>query len=103
MPKRRGGRRREARAARPERDLSQWAPKTKLGRMVLGGEITTLADAIQTGLPIREPEIVDFLLPETAVEVLDVNMVQRLTDSGGRVNYVITCIVGNKTGIHAFG
>src|SRR2546430_941081 len=103
MPKRRGGRRREARAARPERDLSQWAPKTKLGRMVLGGEITTLADAIQTGLPIREPEIVDILLPETEDEVLDVNMVQRMTDSGRRVNFVITCIVGNKDGFAGLG
>src|SRR5438094_630215 len=34
MPQRRGGRRqkRQARAARPERNLSEWLPKTKLGR-----------------------------------------------------------------------
>src|SRR5712691_11716576 len=103
MPKRRGGRRRDARAARPERDLTKWAPKTKLGRLVLGGDITTLGDAIQTGLPIREPEIVDILLPETEDEVLDVNMVQRMTDSGRRVNFVITCIVGNKDGFAGLG
>src|SRR2546423_12386163 len=103
MPQRRGGRRREARAARPERDLSKWAAKTKLGRLVLAGEITTLGDAIQTGLPIREPEIVDILLPETEDEVLDVNMVQRMTDSGRRVNFVITCIVGNKDGFAGLG
>ncbi|TLZ97274.1 MAG: 30S ribosomal protein S5 [Methanobacteriota archaeon] len=103
MPQRRGGRRREARAARPERDLTKWAPKTKLGRLVLAGEITTLGDAIQTGLPIREPEIVDILLPETEDEVLDVNMVQRMTDSGRRVNFVITCIVGNKDGFAGLG
>lgn len=102
MPKRRG-RRREARAARPERDLTEWKPRTKLGRLVLGGEITTLADAIKTGLPIREPEIVDILLPETEDEVLDVNMVQRMTDSGRRVNFVITCIVGNKDGYAGLG
>src|SRR3989442_12094351 len=105
MPKRRGGRRqkREARAARPERNLSEWLPKTKLGRMVLAGELTTLGDAIRTGLPIREPEIVDILLPETEDEVLDVNMVQRMTDSGRRVNFVITCIVGNKDGFAGLG
>src|SRR5207245_10966364 len=74
MPQRRGGRgrRREARAARPERNLSEWAPKTKLGRLVLAGELTTLGDAIRTGLPIREPELVDVLLPEPEDEVLDV-------------------------------
>ena len=104
MPQRRGGRRgREARAARPERNLSEWAPKTKLGRIVLNGEITTLGDAIRTGLPMREPEIVDVLLPETQDEVLDVNMVQRMTDSGRRVNFVITCIVGNKDGFAGLG
>jgi small subunit ribosomal protein S5 len=103
MPKRRGGRRREARAARPERDLTQWVPKTKLGRMVLAGELTTLGAAIKTGLPVREPEIVDVLLPETEDEVLDVNMVQRMTDSGRRVNFVITCIVGNKDGFAGLG
>jgi small subunit ribosomal protein S5 len=103
MAKRRGGRRREARAARPERDLTEWKPRTKLGRIVLSGGITTLADAIKTGLPIREPEIVDVLLPETEDEVLDVNMVQRMTDSGRRVNFVITCIVGNKDGYAGLG
>jgi small subunit ribosomal protein S5 len=104
MPQRRGGRRRrEARAARPERDLTQWVPKTKLGRMVLAGELTTLGAAIKTGLPVREPEIVDVLLPETEDEVLDVNMVQRMTDSGRRVNFVITCIVGNKDGFAGLG
>ncbi len=105
MPKRRGGKRgrRETRGARPERDLSEWVPKTKLGRMVMGGELTTLGDAIKTGLPIREPEIVDILLPETEDEVLDVNMVQRMTDSGRRVNFVITCIVGNKDGFAGLG
>ncbi|HEY5606147.1 MAG TPA: 30S ribosomal protein S5 [Thermoplasmata archaeon] len=106
MPKRRGGkrgRRGAPRGARPERDLSEWVPKTKLGRMVMGGELTTLGDAIKTGLPIREPEIVDILLPETEDEVLDVNMVQRMTDSGRRVNFVITCIVGNKDGFAGLG
>ena len=103
MPQRRGGRRREARASRPERNQSEWIPKTKLGRMVLAGQVTTLGDAIKTGLPVREPEIVDILLPETADEVLDVNMVQRMTDSGRRVNFVITCIVGNKDGFAGLG
>src|SRR5256884_1607695 len=105
MPQRRGGRgrKREARAARPERNLSEWAPKTKLGRLVLAGELTTLGDAIKTSLPIREHEIVDVLLPETEDEVLDVNMVQRMTDSGRRVNFVITCIVGNKDGFAGLG
>lgn len=79
-----------------------WSPKTKLGRMVKKGEITSMGDAIKTGLPIREPEIADILLPELDDEVLDVNMVQRMTDSGRRVKFVITVAVGNKDGYIGF-
>ncbi len=94
---------RPSRESRPERDLSQWTPKTKLGKLVLSGAVTTMGEAISSGLPIREPEIVDILLPETEDEVLDVNMVQRMTDSGRRVNFVITCVVGNKDGFVGLG
>lgn len=88
---------------RKTRDLSDWTPKTKLGRMVMQGEITTIGDALATGLPFREPEVVDILLPEMEDEVLDVNMVQRMTDSGRRVNFVITCVVGNQDGFVGLG
>jgi small subunit ribosomal protein S5 len=71
--------------------------------MVLSGTVTTMGEAIESGLPVREPEIVDILLPETEDEVLDVNMVQRMTDSGRRVNFVITCVVGNKDGFVGLG
>ena len=62
-----------------------------------------MSDAISSGLPIREPEIVDVLLPEIDDEVIDVNMVQRMTDSGRRVKFVITVAVGNKDGFIGFG
>lgn len=81
----------------------QWGPKTKLGRMIKEGAITTMSDALKTGLPLREPEIVDILLPELSDEVIDVNMVQRMTDSGRRVKFVITVSVGNNDGFIGFG
>jgi len=81
----------------------EWDPITKLGRMVRKREITTMGDALRTGLPIRESEIVDVLLPELEDEVLDVNMVQRMTDSGRRVKFVITVAVGNNDGYVGFG
>ena len=43
------------------------------------------------------------LLPELSDEVLDVNMVQRMTDSGRRVNFVITTVVGNCDGFIGLG
>ena len=106
MARRSGGRRRKRerpRTPRPPRDLSDWNPKTKLGNLVMRGEVTTMSDLIRTALPVREPEIVDILLPETEDDVLDVNMVQRMTDSGRRVNFVITCAVGNRDGFIGLG
>jgi len=88
---------------RKEQISIEWDPKTKLGKMVRKGEIKTMSDALKTGLPIREPEIVDLLLPELEDEVLDVNMVQRMTDSGRRVKFVITVAVGNNDGYVGFG
>ena len=80
-----------------------WSPKTRLGHMVEKGEITTMTDALKTRLPLREPEIVDILLPDLADEVLDVNMVQRMTDSGRRVRFAVSCVVGNSNGYVGLG
>lgn len=80
-----------------------WVPKTKLGKLVYSGKITTMSDALATRLPIKEPEVVDILLPELMDEVLDVNMVQRMTDSGRRVRFAITAVVGNGDGFVGMG
>ncbi len=91
-------RRRNQSPAEAEAAIIEWEPKTKLGRLVKSGKITTMHDALKSGLPLREPEIVDILLPDLEDEVLDVNMVQRMTDSGRRVKFLITVAVGNKNG-----
>ncbi|MCL1983922.1 MAG: 30S ribosomal protein S5 [Methanomassiliicoccaceae archaeon] len=80
-----------------------WIPRTRLGQMVLNGEITTMSDALATKLPLREAEIVDILLPELKDEVIDLNMVQRMTDSGRRVRFAVTCVVGNSDGFVGVG
>ena len=80
-----------------------WTPKTRLGKMVKNGEITTMSDALKSGLPMREPEIVDLLLPTVEDEVIDVKMVQRMTDSGRRVQFRAVVIVGNRNGYIGFG
>ncbi len=81
----------------------EWIPRTRLGEMIRSGEITTMHEALQTGFPLREPEIVDLLLPNLEDEVLDVNMVQRMTDSGRRVKFSITVVVGTRDGYVGIG
>src|SRR4030067_869534 len=83
--------------------MSDWIPKTRLGKIVAEGKITTMSEALRSRLPLREPEIVDILLPDLADEVLDVNMVQRMTDSGRRVKFTITVVVGNYDGFVGLG
>ncbi|MDH5019537.1 30S ribosomal protein S5 [Halobacterium rubrum] len=75
-----------------------WQPKTRLGRLVQDGEIEDMSEALDTGLPLKEPEIVDQLLPGLDDEVLDINMVQRMTDSGRRVKFRCVVAIGNRDG-----
>lgn len=94
---------RERRSRKEEDRTISWEPKTILGKMVMRGEITSISQALKTGFPLKEPEIVDILLPNTEEEVLDVNMVQRMTDSGRRVKFAITVVVGNCDGYVGLG
>jgi len=80
-----------------------WVPKTELGKRVAAGEIGSMSEALATGLPLREPQIVDKLLPGLHDEVLDVNMVQRMTDSGRRFKFAVTVVVGNGDGFVGLG
>ncbi|MFB6210045.1 MAG: 30S ribosomal protein S5 [Halobacteriales archaeon] len=75
-----------------------WQPKTRLGRKVKDGDITSMDAALNSGLPLKEPEIVDQLLPGLEDEVLDINMVQRMTDSGRRVKFRCCVVIGNRNG-----
>ncbi|WP_049917983.1 30S ribosomal protein S5 [Haloferax denitrificans] len=80
------------------RDNNGWEPRTRLGRMVQNGDVTSMDQALETGLPLKEPQLVDQLLPGLDDEVLDINMVQRMTDSGRRVKFRCVVAVGNRDG-----
>ncbi len=86
-----------------EEQKVEWVPQTRLGKLVKEGQVTTMSEALASGLPIREYQIVDALLPEIRDEVLDINMVQRMTDSGRRVKVRATVIVGNGDGFIGIG
>jgi small subunit ribosomal protein S5 len=75
-----------------------WTPRTRLGRQVQAGDVTSMEQALATGLPLKEAQIVDQLLPDLEDEVLDINMVQRMTDSGRRVKFRVSVAVGNRNG-----
>lgn len=61
--------------------LEEWVPRTRTGRLVKEGKITSIDQIFELNLPVREVEIVDALLPNLRHEIVNVNLVQRQTDS----------------------
>jgi small subunit ribosomal protein S5 len=82
----------------PQEMLRKWNPRTRLGRMVQSGQIISFDAAVATGIPIREVEIIDALIPGLEDDVINVNMIQRMTDSGRRVRFNVMACVGNHDG-----
>jgi len=80
-----------------------WVPKTKVGNMVLTGQIVSLNDIFTQGLKIKEPEIVDVLLPGLRQEVLGIGFVQKQTDAGEKSRFKAIVAVGNGTGFLGVG
>ena len=84
-------------------EREEWQPVTGLGRLVAAGEIKSIDQVLESGRPIKEPQIVDQFLPDLEDEVLDIAMMQRMTDSGRRVQFRAVVIVGNRNGYIGFG
>ncbi|MCL4314755.1 MAG: 30S ribosomal protein S5 [Candidatus Thermoplasmatota archaeon] len=80
-----------------------WVPRTQLGKKVASGEIKSMSEAIRSKLPLKEYQIVDMLLPTLRDEVLYIERAQRMTDSGRRMSYSITAVVGNGDGFIGVG
>ncbi|MCD6559730.1 30S ribosomal protein S5 [Thermococci archaeon] len=90
-----------------QRVLDEWQPKTKLGMLVKEGQIRDIHEVFRKGYQIKEPEIVDILLPEVNdrqnQEVLDIALTVRMTDSGRRVRFRVLAAVGNRDGYVGLG
>ncbi len=90
-----------------QRVLEEWEPRTKLGKLVKEGQITDIHEIFRKGYQIKEPEIVDVLLPEVNLrenqEVLDIALTVRMTDSGRRIRFRVLAAVGNRDGYVGLG
>lgn len=85
-------------------DLEDWEPRTRVGRLVKEGRITTIDEIFQQGLPLVEPEIVDMLFGDTLEDdVVDISLVQRQTDAGRKRKFRATVVVGNRNGYVGVG
>jgi small subunit ribosomal protein S5 len=83
--------------------LESWVPRTKLGKMVLEGQIASIEELFMEGLKIREPEIVNVLIPDLQEEVIDIGLVQKQTDAGEKSQFRAVVVVGNRDGYVGLG
>jgi len=101
---------------RIEDRLKEWIPKTKLGKLVKEGKITSIEQIFLNGYKILEPEIVDYLIPDLKIEFIRlglsigkyrrpkiVKMVRRKTAEGDKPSWVALAVVGNENGYVGVG
>ena len=106
--------RRDARKEDNISNLEEWVPKTKLGKLVKSGEITSIEQIIDNNLIIKEPQITETLMPTLSVDLLEVGqakgkfgggqrrpfrVTQKTTSDGKKPKFLCFAIIGNKDGI----
>ena len=83
--------------------IEEWVPRTRVGKLVKEGKITSLKEIFEKNLPLKEPEIVDYFLPDLQHQVIDVNIVQKMTDAGRITRFKVVVVVGNFDGYVGLG
>ena len=86
-----------------EESAEGWIPRTRLGKKILEGQISTIEEVFTEGSKISEPEIVDVLLPDLQEEVININLVQKQTDAGEKSRFKAIVAVGNRDGYVGLG
>lgn len=84
-------------------NVEEWIPRTKLGWMVKEGKITSIDQIFAINAIIMEPEIVDILLPNLSQEIIDVVLVQKMTDAGRISRFRAVVAIGNGDGYVGLG
>jgi small subunit ribosomal protein S5 len=83
--------------------LEKWSPRTRTGKLVLEGKVTSLNEIFSKNMPLLEPEIVDYFLPNLKYAVIDRKHVQKMTDAGRRTKIQIVVIVGDESSYVGIG
>merc|ERR1712232_1125899 len=89
----RGGRRR----GRDEEN--EWVPVTKLGRLVKEGKIESIEEIFLFSIPVKEAEIIDYLLKDKLHdEVMKIMPVQKQSSAGQRTRFKAFVAIGDGNG-----
>jgi small subunit ribosomal protein S5 len=71
--------------------------------MIQEGRVTSIEEVFLGGLQVKEPQIMDSLLPDLQEEVINVNLVQKQTDAGEKSSFKAIVAVGNRDGFIGLG
>lgn len=99
-------------------DPVSWSPKTQLGKKVKNGEITDIETIMDSGIKIKEIEIIDMLIPNIESELLLVGQAkgkfgggqrrifrqtQKKTREGNKPRFTTVVACGNHDGYIGIG
>ena len=83
-------------------DEEEWTPLTNLGRLVKMKKISKLEEIYYHSIPIKEYQIVDFLMKEKHIvlkeECMKIKSVQKQTKAGQRTRFKAVVAVGDGNG-----
>ena len=86
----------------PRQEEEEWVPLTNLGRLVKLGEIKNLEQIFYHSIPIKEFQIVDFLMKvgekTLKEECMKIKSVQKQTKAGQRTRFKAVVAVGDGDG-----
>jgi small subunit ribosomal protein S5 len=71
--------------------------------MIQEGRVTSIEEVFMGGLQVKEPQIMDSLLPDLQEEVININLVQKQTDAGEKSSFKAIVAVGNRDGFIGLG
>ncbi|MCJ7450179.1 MAG: 30S ribosomal protein S5 [Candidatus Nanohaloarchaeota archaeon QJJ-9] len=101
-----------------EEEQEVWKPKTELGRLVKQGKLTDIHEALNYEKELKEPEIIDHLVPNLDEEVILIGgspgkgggkrrtaskRTVRMHKSGRRFKSKAMVVIGNKNGLLGVG
>jgi len=81
-----------------EKTLSQEEIYDEGLALVKSGQITTLEEYFERGYKIRDPQVVDLLLPRQREELVALSPVQKQTDAGERTRIRAVVVIGDEDG-----
>ncbi len=86
----------EAKEKGRKREEEEWIPKTILGKKVKSGEINSMKEAMESKLPLIEPQITDYLLPDLEEKMVDFKKTTKVRRAGRQFAFRATVIIGDK-------